>query len=47
MPQRFAEEEFKLLDYSEDEDKDAIGNDENDEFGLLTHQEMIPLDFEQ
>ena len=47
MPQRFVEEEFKLLDDNEDEDEDAIGSDENDEFGLLTDQEMIPLDFEQ
>ena len=32
MPQRFIEEEFKLLDDDEDEDKDASENDENDEF---------------
>ena len=32
MPQRFVEEEFKLLDHNEDEDEDASENDENDEF---------------
>ena len=32
MPQRFIEEEFKLLDDDEDEDEDASENDENDEF---------------
>ena len=38
LPQRFVEEEFKLLDDDEDEDKDASENDENDEFDLLTDQ---------
>ena len=42
MPQGFVEEEFKLLDDDEDEDEDASGNDENDEFDLLTDQE-VPL----
>ena len=37
LPQRFVEEEFKLLDDDEDEDKDASENDENDEFDLLTY----------
>ena len=32
MPQRFIEEDFKLLDDDEDEDEDASENDENDEF---------------
>ena len=32
MPQRFIEEEFKLLDDDEDEDEDASENDENYEF---------------
>ena len=36
MPQRFVEEEFKLLDDNEDEDEDASENDENDEFDLST-----------
>ena len=40
MPQGFVEEEFKLLDDDEDKDKDANENDENDEFNLLTNQEM-------
>ena len=31
-PQRFIEEEFKLLDGDEDEDEDASENDENDKF---------------
>ena len=44
MPQRFAEEEFKLLD--NDEDKDASENDENEEIHLLIDQE-IPLVVEQ
>ena len=40
MPQWFVEEEFKLLDDDEDEDEDASENDENDEFDLLTDQEI-------
>ena len=39
VPERFVEEEFKLLDDDENEDEDAS---ENDEFDLLTDQE-IPL----
>ena len=39
IPERFVEEEFKLLDDDENEDEDAS---ENDEFDLLTDQE-IPL----
>ena len=46
MPQRFVEEEFKLLDDDEDEDEDASENDDNNEFDLLTDQE-IPLVVEQ
>ena len=46
MPQRFVEEEFKLLGDDEDEDKDASENDENGEFNLLTDQE-IPLVIEK
>ena len=47
MPQRYVEEEFKLLDDDEeDENEDASENDENDEFDLLTDQE-IPLAVEQ
>ena len=46
MPQRFLEEEFKLLDEDEDEDEDASENNENDEFDLLTDQE-IPLAVDQ
>ena len=42
MPQRLIEEEFKFLNDDEDEDEDANENDENDEFHLLTDQE-IPL----
>ena len=42
MPQRFVEEEFKLLDEDEDEDEDASEHDESDKFVLLTDQE-IPL----
>ena len=42
MPQRFQEEEFKLLDKYEDEDDDASENEENDESDLWTDQE-IPL----
>ena len=38
--------EFKLLDDDEDEDEDESENDENDEFDLLTNQE-IPLVAEQ
>ena len=38
MPQRFVEEEFKLLDDNEDDDEDASQNDENNEFDLLTDQ---------
>ena len=45
VPQRFVDEESKLLD-DEDEDKDTSGNDENDEFDLLTDKE-IPLVVEQ
>ena len=40
IPQRFVEEEFKLLDDEEDEDEDANENDENGEFNLLTDQEI-------
>ena len=40
IPQRFVEEEFKLLDNEEDEDEDANENDENGEFNLLTDQEI-------
>ena len=36
----------QLLQPHEDEDEDASGNDENDEFNLLTDQE-IPLVVEQ
>ena len=32
MPQRFVEEEFKLLDDDENEDEDVSENDKNDEF---------------
>ena len=32
MPQRFVEEEFKLLDDDENEDEDGSENDKNDEF---------------
>ena len=39
IPERFVEEEFKLLDDDENEDEDPS---ENDEFDLLTNQE-IPL----
>ena len=39
IPERFVEEEFKLLDDDENEDEDAS---ENDEFDLLIDQE-IPL----
>ena len=46
MPQRFVEEEFKLLDDDEAEDEDASENDKNNEFDLLTDQE-IPLVVEQ
>ena len=46
IPQRFVEEEFKLLDNDEDEDEDESENEENDEFDLLTNQE-IPLVAEQ
>ena len=46
MAQRFVEEEFKLLDDDEDEDEDASENNENNEFDLLTDQE-IPLAVEQ
>ena len=46
MAQRFVEEEFKMLDDDEDENKDANENDVNDEFDLLTDQE-IPLAVEQ
>ena len=38
--QRFLEEEFKLLDEDEDEDEDASENDKNNEFDLLTDQEI-------
>ena len=40
MPQRFVVEEFKLLDDDNDEDQNASENDENDEFDLLSDQEM-------
>ena len=40
MPQRFVEEEFKLLDDDEDEDEDASESNEIDEFDLLTDQEI-------
>ena len=40
IPQRFVEEEFKLLDGDEDVDEDVSENDENDEFDLLTDQEI-------
>ena len=40
MPQRFVEEGFKLLDDEENEEEDATENDENDEFDLLTDQEI-------
>ena len=46
MCQRLTEEEFKFLNDDEDEDEDASENDENDEFDLLTDQE-IPLVVEQ
>ena len=46
IPQRCAEKKFKLLDDDDDEDEDASENDENDEFDLLTDQE-IPLVVEQ
>ena len=46
MPERFVEEEFKLLEEDEDEVEDASENDENDKFDLLTDQE-IPLVVEQ
>ena len=46
MSQRLTEEEFKFLNDDEDEDEDASKNDENDEFDLLTDQE-IPLVVEQ
>ena len=46
MPQRFVEEEFKLLDDDEAEDEDASENDKNNEFDLFTDQE-IPLVVEQ
>ena len=46
MSQRLTEEEFKFLNDDEDEDEDASENDENDEFDLLTDQE-IPLVVEQ
>ena len=36
MPQRFVEEELKLLGDDEDEDKDASENDESGKFNLLT-----------
>ena len=36
IPERFVEEEFKLLDDDENEDEDPS---ENDEFDLLTDQE--------
>ena len=36
MPQRFVEEEFKLLDNNEDEDEVASKNNENNKFDLLT-----------
>ena len=32
IPQRFVEEEFKLLDDDENEDEDGSENDKNDEF---------------
>ena len=46
MSQRLTEEEFKFLNDDEDEDEDASKNDENDEFDLLTDQD-IPLVVEQ
>ena len=46
MPERFVEEEFKLLEEDEDEVEDASENDESDKFDLLTDQE-IPLVVEQ
>ena len=46
MSQRLTEEEFKFLNDDEVEDEDASENDENDEFDLLTDQE-IPLVVEQ
>ena len=46
MPQRFVEEEFKLLDIGEDDDEDASENNENSKFVFLTDQE-IPLVVEQ
>ena len=45
IPQRCVEKKFNLLD-DDDEDEDASENDENDEFDLLTDQE-IPLVVEQ
>ena len=42
MLQRFVEEEYKLIDDNEDDDEDAGESNENDEFDLLTDQE-IPL----
>ena len=45
IPQRYVEKKFNLLD-DDDEDEDASENDENDEFDLLTDQE-IPLVVEQ
>ena len=46
IPQRYVEKKFNLLDDDDDEDEDASKNDENDEFDLLTDQE-IPLVVEQ
>ena len=40
--QRFVEEEYKLIDDNEDDDEDAGESNENNEFDLLTDQE-IPL----
>ena len=46
ISQRYVEKKFNLLDDDDDEDEDASENDENDEFDLLTDQE-IPLVVEQ
>ena len=41
-PQRFVKEELNLLDDDEDEDEDGSESDENNEFDILTDQQ-IPL----
>ena len=40
MPQRFVEDEFKLLNTDEDDDEDASENNENNKFDLLIDQEI-------